>query len=291
MLRLPRHRFIQYADLSAPVRFDGCDDLVASIERILCGWNIREVAGIDASSSPMRISRASDGYRRVTTRHSTASRSRAKLRGNVVAALCGFHFELIDWYLDEHPDRLFVHGAAVHLPTGLALLPALAKAGKSTLTVALAAAGCRVQGDDVVPIDMATLEAVSLGIALRIRPPLPADVSPDLRDYVATHAGPTYGNRQYVRPAPDGFAPLGERSQIRTIVQLQRAEGATAEVRPISRADALERLILQNFAREVPAAGILDTLHRVVQGATCVELCYDRVEDGARALIEGHWLD
>lgn len=286
MLRLPRHRFVQYADLTGPVRFDGCDDLIRAIGSILHGWNPRQVAPEDAAASPMRIGRTRDGYRRVSARHDTPTRSRAKLRGHLVEALCGFHFELIDWYIDEHPDRLFVHGAAVEIGTGVTLFPALGRVGKSTLTVALAATGCRVHGDDVVPIRIADGHAIGLGIEPRIRPPLPTDASAGLRDFVQSHVGPTYRNRQYVCLGPEQLVPLGAETPIRSIVLLERRADTPATLREVSPADALERIILQNFARELPAGDILDTLHRVVEGARCLALSYGRVEDAAQLLQE-----
>ncbi|MDJ0975088.1 MAG: hypothetical protein QNJ98_11555 [Planctomycetota bacterium] len=283
MLRLPHHRFVQFADLSGPVRFTGCDDLIEAIESILCGWDVREVSRDQASWSPMRVTRTREGYRRVTPRHPTPSRSRDKLRPDVVSALCGFHFELIDWFSDEHADRTYIHGAGVESEDGLTLFPALAKAGKSTLTVALAAEGRRIHTDDVVPVDLETGEAVALGIAPRLRPPLPEN-APALRAFVEEHSGPARGNRQYIRLPEGRLAPLGARAPIQRIVLLKRKKSGPARLKPVSAGDALERIILQNFTRELPAGDILDTLHRVVEGADCYKLRYSAVDDAVAAL-------
>lgn len=287
MLRLPHHRFVQLADLSGPVRFSGCDDLVDAIGSILHGWDLRDVPAGAAGWSPMRVARVREGYRRVTTRHPTPSRSRDKLRPDLVSALCGFHFELIDWFIDEHADRTYLHGAGVEATDGLTLFPALAKAGKSTLTVALAAAGQRIHTDDVVPIDLETGEAVALGIAPRLRPPLPEN-APALRTFVQAHSGPARGNRQYVRLPEGRLAPLGARTPIRRIVLLKRKKAGAARLKPVSASDALERIILQNFTRELPAGDILDTLHRVVEAADCYKLRYGAVDDAVGALATIH---
>ena len=150
----PPHRLFEVADLPEPMRVRNCDDLLEAIQSIFQGWSLREVEA-HPRTPYLRIARTRDGaYRRISREHDTPSAVREKTRKTLVAALCGFHFELIDWYAQEHPDQLFIHGAAVKLGDRLVVLPATMRAGKSTLCVYLAMLGAQVYCDDVLPIDL-----------------------------------------------------------------------------------------------------------------------------------------
>lgn len=279
-------QWLQFEGLSGPVRFSDCGALIAAIRQTFAGWPIRAVSAKACPHPPMRVTRTRRGYRRVSTRLSTPSRSREKVRQHVVAALCGFHFELIDWFVEEHPELLFIHGAAARLPAGLVLFPAVAKAGKSTLSVALAMEGVRLFGDDVVPIERASRHAMALGIAPRLRPPLPATASDRLRAFVAANAGPTYRNRSYIDLGSELLAPLGETAPVAAVVLLDRGADGDPRLEAVDPADALEEIILQNFARDVPSPEVLDVLADVVGQAACMRLAYETTSQAAELLLE-----
>lgn len=289
----PRHRSrtgartteLVLGPLTAPVRFTDCPELVEAVRTILPGWSVKDVTGADVPRPLMRIRRTEKGYRRVSRWKNRPSLVREKVRSTVVGALCGFHFELIDWYAEEHPDQLCLHAAAVQLGEGLVVFPALARAGKSVLTATLASLGVRVYGDDVVPVDVRTRRGVALGIVPRLRPPLPPDVSSRLRAFVRSHAGPGYRNRLYVTIPSATLAPLGETAPVKGIVLLERGDEGSARVEDVDPAEALETLILQNFSLETPTDRVLDALHAVVLGARCCRLRYTRSEEAAALLL------
>lgn len=276
-LRRPRpHRLVRLGPLPQPVRFIGCDDLLAALRSILHGWPVRPLAARAAPAPGLRIRRTRKGYRRVSRRYPTPTAARSKERGTLVEALCGLHSEVLDWLVEEHPSHLFVHGAAVRIGARLVVFPALAKAGKSTLTVHLAAAGHTVFTDDVLPIDTATGRGLALGIVPRLRPPLPASLGRAFHRFVAQRAGLSRSNRLYVRLRRGELAPLGSTAPVRGIVLLERAPGARASLQRLDPADALERMILQNFARDRPTPVILETLASIAERSDCYALRYAR---------------
>lgn len=272
----PRSRLVRLGPFEAPVRFTGCDDLLAALRSIVHGWRVTPLDPRTAPAPPLRVSRSRHGYRRVSSRHDRAWKARQKERRTLIEALCGLHAELLDWYLEAHPHDLFVHGAAVRFGRRLVLFPALAKAGKSTLTVHLAAAGYTVFTDDVLPIDTATARGFALGITTRLRPPLPAGLGRAFHAFVRRRAGLSNKNRLYVRLERGELAPLGATAPVGGVVLLEREPGARARLTAIDPADALERVILQQYARDRPSPLILDTLARVVEGSACYRLRYAR---------------
>lgn len=277
-------RTVRLGDLPQPARFRGCDDLVQAVRSILVGWRVRDVDPRGLPAPAIRVARTRRGYRRVSCWQHRPSLARAKVRRTLVEALCGFHFEFLDWYIAEHPEALFVHGAAVRFGRRLVVFPALAKAGKSTLTVHLAERGHVVFCDDVLAIDCATGRGTALGVVPRLRPPLPRGAGRAFHRFVAARRGHHRRNRLYVSLRRGELAPLGATAPIGGIVLLERRRRVRPRIEAIDPADALETIILQNFARDRPSPAILDTLARVTLGSTCYRLVYARGTDAVRLL-------
>lgn len=282
----PISRTVTLHPVCGRARFTGCDDLLEGVLSILRGWKVRHLPAARRLSATMRVKRTPRGYRRVSPWRSTPSLVREKIRPNLVEAICGFHFELIDWYLRDHSDQLCIHGAAALFEPGLVVFPAVQRVGKSVLTVDLAHRGIPIYCDDVLPVDIATREGIALGILPRLRPPLPPDASRALHAFVAAHEGPHYRNRLYVAVPDDVMVPYGARAPIAGVVLLERKPGVRPSVEDVDPAEALEAIILQNFALEAPPERVLDTLFAIVSGASCRRLRYERAEQGAALLIE-----
>jgi hypothetical protein len=282
----PISRTVALHPVCGRARFTGCDDLLEGVLSILRGWKVRRLPAARRLPATMRVKRTPRGYRRVSPWRSTPSLVREKIRPNLVEAICGFHFELIDWYLRDHPDQLCIHGAAALFKPGLVVFPAVQRVGKSVLTVDLAHRGIPIYCDDVLPVDLATREGIALGILPRLRPPLPPDASRALHAFVAAHEGPHYRNRLYVAVPDDVMVPYGARAPIAGVVLLERKPGVRPSIEDVDPAEALEAIILQNFALEAPPERVLDTLLAIVSGASCRRLRYERAEQGAALLIE-----
>lgn len=88
------------------------------------------------------------------------------------SAACSLVGDLISQRLAGEPELLGLHCGSVEVNGRLVLFPESSKAGKSTLTVAFAAAGYRIFGDDVLGLT-AHGEGVAMGVAPRLRLPLP----------------------------------------------------------------------------------------------------------------------
>jgi hypothetical protein len=205
--------------------------------------------------------------------------------------LCSLIVELAWARLREDTSLLCLHGAAIEFAGRLVIFPSTRRAGKSTLTVALAAAGKKVFTDDFLPLKATNdglLSGISSGISPRLRLPFPDQIGATARDYIQNRS--MIQNRQYrfVTPRTDELANFGDTAPIGSLVFLERTEGATAKIEPVSESDALKSLIKQNFSRAMNTAGILRMLGFITASAPAYRLIYDDAEQ-AVALLEARF--
>lgn len=171
-------------------------------------------------------------------------------------------------------DQLMLHAAAVEIGDALVVFPAGRRAGKSLLTVALAQLGARVFGDDVLPITLnpgAPIKATALGIAPRVRLPLP---EPFGQLAQKLEAAPSIENDQYRYVALPELAPAGEQGTVGAFVTLTAAETGKPALRPVSPGTTLGVLLKQNFGRRGSAEMLLSGLSALVDSAQTLELSY-----------------
>ncbi|NNJ76117.1 MAG: hypothetical protein HKP56_13270 [Anderseniella sp.] len=264
----------------------GCDDLFSGLRRILRGWDIAEQP-VTASIEPaMVFTRGGDLYDwKLPAGELTAK----KLYGcpeSIASAVSDFHYLFNGWFVDRFQEYFTLHCAAVRLGDGVVLFPGGHRAGKSLLTVALAAGGHMVFGDDVVAIDPAGNKALALGMLPRIRLPLPPQaVGQTLRDFLDTHAILGDVEQQYLDLEAGQLAEVGKALPIKAIVQLKRLNKAgSASLEGVTHGAALRALIRQNYSTGMPASSVFDHLHKIVSGASCHRMTYHRVEDAVSVL-------
>lgn len=103
------------------------------------------------------VSRTPDGLWQVITEGVETAHQASTLEG----ALLAVEWQLVTDTLDHQSDRFHLHGAALVDPTDTMTVLVLGESGvgKTTLTLALIAAGYRPYADDVVLIDPKTLTA------------------------------------------------------------------------------------------------------------------------------------
>jgi len=201
--------------------------------------------------------------------------------------LCSLIVELAWARLREDTGLLCLHGAAIEFAGRLVIFPSTKRAGKSTLTVALAAAGKTIFTDDFLPLKATNdglLSGVSSGISPRLRLPLPDQIGPMAQNYIQNRS--MIQNRQYrfVTPQINELANFGDTAPIGSLVFLERTEGATAMIASVTQADALTALIKQNFSRAMNTAGILKMLGFITKSAPAYRLIYDDAEQAVELL-------
>jgi len=204
-----------------------------------------------------------------------------------VNAICAIVAELAWARLREDPSLLCLHGAAAEFAGRLVVFPATRRAGKSTLTVAMAAAGIRVFTDDFLPITIAqdgVINGISSGVSPRLRVPVPAQIGPAATAYIKRRISLSNKQYTYVAPLKNESAGFGEMAPIGGLVFLDRQDGATAAMIDITKAEALKTLIEQNFSRAGNAGDILAMLEFLALGLPAYSLRYDETEPAVALL-------
>lgn len=205
-------------DLSLPiigrcVRVENAADAIAALSQAMPGWplTVQPAAG---PTPDMYIYRDEQGlwqgWRDDPEEFDLPSSA---------AVACSLVGELIGRRLDAEPALLGLHCGSVEINGQLVIFPESSKAGKSTLTAAFAAAGYRVFGDDVLGLTEAGA-GVAMGVAPRLRMPLPSSFSSEFVDYVERHAGPENECYRFVIPAENALAHYNDSSPIGAIVLL-----------------------------------------------------------------------
>jgi len=260
---------ILFAGLSRPVSVNGCEDVITLFATVLRDWPHK--SSTSSEPSVIQIFRTKAGYTRTSP-----WLDEPKTYTDPVDAVCDFVVDLVNAYMEDRSDLLFLHCAAAVFPTGVTLLLSDYEGGKSTLSTRLLAAGVPIVSDDVVPIEPQTGFAHALGVMPRLRHPLPTKGDPDFKTFIAEHGGPASERFQYINTLKSMQVPYGPVGEITNLVILNRRRDATPSLEPIAMNDALKHIILRNFARKSGGLSILDSLHHLVQNTNCFRLSYDQ---------------
>lgn len=202
------------------------------------------------------------------------------------SAACSLVGELVSQRMLNEPDLLGLHCASVEINSRLVLFPESSKAGKSTLSVAFAAAGYRVFGDDVLGLTPQGI-GVAMGVAPRLRLPLPSSFSAEFIAYSERHAGPEDERYRFVISDENGLAKVDETRAVGAIVLLERdSHILEPEVVTLPPAEGLLQLLCQNFAHDTSGATLLTRLLPLMQTVPCLLLRYSEPLAGARHLAQ-----
>lgn len=200
------------------------------------------------------------------------------------SAACSLAADLLSRRLEHDAELVGLHCGSVEINGRLALFPQGSRAGKSTLSTAFAAAGYRIFGDDVLGLTPDG-EGVAMGVAPRLRLPLPASLPAELTRYIGRHAGPSDDRYRYVLPFKGGLAQSGETCPVGALVLLERSDTPVRlEAVPLSPGDGLLQLLCQNFARETAPQALMARFLPLMERVPCLLLSYSDPLAGARHL-------
>jgi hypothetical protein len=206
---------------------------------------------------------------------------------SLVNAVCDLIAAAGSQRADERPQEMCLHAAAVRIGQALVVFPAVRRAGKSSMAMALAAKGFEVFGDDVLPVASqpgAPAVGIAMGAPIRLRLPLPQGLPEWLTEHINTSQGPR--NRQYLYVTPPEMASNGQEVPIGALVHLVREDNGATELSSMSQGVMLRSLLKQNFARSATADHILADLFGLAENTPAFTLRYSGIEHGVDALVD-----
>jgi len=273
--------YLYFEDLKSPLLLTDCKHLTKEFAVLFPEWGYSFGSYND---NPIISIKFEQG----TYHLSTAWADKIQKYTDKVDILCSLMAKLAKASSFNDLDTLYLHAASVVINNRLVIFPNQYRAGKSFLTVCLAAAGCRYFGDDVVPLTLNHCKGRSLGFAPRLRIPIPVTTDTKSKNFIKSHTalrGKRYAYlaiEQELRVARNNLFDIG------AFVLLDRQEGIPAHIEELPAATVFQQLIKQNFAREIDASRILSTLSQAISKATCIRIHYDRADD-AIILLQKHF--
>jgi len=203
-------------------------------------------------------------------------------RLGTASAVCGIIADVCQAYCDQRPGTLALHCGAFELHGRLIALTGPFRAGKSTLIARMACdSDVSIYCDDVLPLTEDG-RAVALGLAPRLRLPVPDGLREPLGK--ASHVEPGPGDHRYGYILTPSLADHGTVGDLSAIFVLDRSSGQRSGVYRVSHEETIAHLIRQNIADPGDPLDHVDRVAEMARAIPCLKLVYRDVEDAARLL-------
>jgi hypothetical protein len=198
------------------------------------------------------------------------------------SAICALVADLGQAWFGERPGTLALHCGAFRIGGRLVAVSGPPRAGKSTLIARLTAEpGIEVFCDDILPV-LEDGRAVALGIAPRLRLPLPDTASVAFRAHVAATFGPR--DRRYGFVCAGSIAPHGTHAPLTALVRLERCAAGPARLFAMGRDAALTEVLSRNMAEQETPGGAFARASGMLRGVRTLRLVYADLEDAVALL-------
>lgn len=277
----PVVQHLSYPGLQGIVALDDAAPVLSALNALMTGWT-PEVTAVDASQAPQEVPVSK--VRGVKDRFDLHSPwLNEPLAGLMVAsAACGVVADMSQAFCNQHRGCLGLHCGAVQINGHLVVLTGPARAGKSTLISRLTAEpDMTVFCDDILPVLEDGL-AFGLGLAPRLRLPLPDSVTPAFRAHVDRYMGPA--DRRYGYLCGPNIAPHGTRAPVAAVIVLARAEATPARLHRMEPSEAVRHLIRQNISAPGEGTAHFDQVTRMAENVPCLKLAYSDLEEAVALL-------
>ncbi len=279
-------RDLFFHGVSLPLRLDGADVILPIIAEVAAGWPHR-LTEADPAVVPFFSVTAVRGE--VKLRCESHVEDRAPQLWDPVNAVCDAMASLAMALPLSDRRLICLHAAGVEMAGRLVVFPSIRRAGKSTLSVALARAGHRIFSDDVVPLSFplrGPVVAHAMGLAPRLRRPLPESLPVELRAWADAMTGPR--NRQYHYLPLSGQPGHGTQLPLGAFVLLDRRDAQTgARLAPVQPDAAMDALLYQNFTRDRHSGEVLEAIAATLSTTPVWQLTYSDLEGAVVCLKAG----
>ncbi|NQW09534.1 MAG: hypothetical protein HQ481_06600 [Alphaproteobacteria bacterium] len=238
--------------------YDAPPEIRRVLDAVLPGWS--HAPHMDA---PIRAVIDGDGYRVTGGGADVPAADAWEAAHWIIAAMLGAAVEAV-------PGRVVLHAAGLRGSKATTVIAGAGHAGKSSVALHLAARGQRLLGDDRLVLDtkVAPPTVASIGLARKVRIPLPQDFDDDAVAYAHAAARPGGGGADLLAWDPAIDPPAGTADPIDHIVILCRdssARGVRCDPLPPVEATAMLLPLCGRHAGDTQALVIAITalVHRV----------------------------
>jgi len=250
------------------------------VSLFLTGWELREIDAAEFGVPDIEMATTSDGY----IFHARGAGPAMHAGADSLDAANALAGAAIAAYIARDPVLMCLHGAGVQMSQGVIALAGDSGAGKSSVAMLLAARGHRLFGDDRVALAPVT-EAVALGLAPKLRWPLPPGAGASFARYVDERAAWWGEDAVYVHPHPGEAAMLGERAPLAGVIVLTRSE-ADEDLVTMAPSAAVRALLPHCFAPHLGAERIVEAFAAMARQVPVVRLSYTHSTKAADLLTK-----
>ncbi|WP_445011985.1 PqqD family protein [Vreelandella stevensii] len=272
---IPNEHDYHLTSIGPCLRLVEAEELLPVLQQAMPGWPIERCSALPEAPE-ICVWQHPDGYWQ-----EAPALPQGALLDTDVGTACSVVADLAGAFLHRHPELVGLHCGSVELNGQLVIFPDAHRAGKSTLTAAFSAAGCRVFGDDVLALNLEG-EGIALGVAPRLRLPVPEALSVDFQHFVACHLGPFDDRYGYLNLSSSQLAAHGDRSPLGAVLLIDRDPTLTApQLTRLNPGDGLWQLLQQNFAEHESDQALMDRFLPLLQRLPCFLLRYSDAYEAA----------
>lgn len=270
---------LKFETMCQPVQLAQGLKVLPHLMRVFAGWPYREVP--KAGNSDALLNVLHDEGRYVLEAPWLKSRLHY---GDASELAQGLATHVARGWFQEHPGLLWLDAAAVAFGDQIVVFVGGPRSGKSLLAASLAVSGNPVFADSILPVSPDEQQGMSLGMAPRLKLPLPEELREPLRGLVEGQMESGSDSIGYLQPGDGNIAPFGETARIRAFVMLDPSASSAATLRPASSGKLLKRLLLNSFGEGMTADGLLEKVQNVVGDASCFRMAWSDPQEAVNAL-------
>jgi len=270
---------VRFAGVNRPLIVANAPEVISGISAVTRGWDrtYGPASPTDLDKGAGRVDRGQRGF------DVASSFVETRFMGLPLAsAVCAALADVAEARAATYPEVALLHAAAVEMRGQVVAFVGRSRAGKSTLVARL---GMRddllVYCDDMLPVNPDGT-AVALGIAPRIRLPLPPAAKPAFCAHVA--AATVLVDDSYAFLSTPNLAPYGTTAKLGAVVWLDRSARGKPRISAVPAAEAISRLREADMQTADDAGARATRLEAIVAGVTCLEMVYADLEEAVATI-------